>query len=83
MLLKRVPSNYLCLTTGQSGRWTSTSAVDTGDDGKEGTKKVFKAILEDGPKLGDFIAGVVPRGQTWTEYDGKLKREKGDNERYD
>lgn len=35
----------------------------------------------DGPSLGDFIAGVVPRGDSWSNYRGKLKREKGDPER--
>lgn len=37
--------------------------------------------VEDGPSLADFIGGVVPRGSTWKEYQGKLRREKGENER--
>lgn len=41
----------------------------------------FKTKLNDGPELQDFIAGVVPRGNNWDNYDGKLKRGKGDNER--
>jgi len=37
----------------------------------------FKTRVEDGPELGDFIAGVVPR-DLHTEYDGKLRLEKGE-----
>jgi len=38
----------------------------------------FKANVSEGPDLGDFIAGVVPREQTSEDYGGKLKLEKGD-----
>jgi len=34
--------------------------------------------LQDGPDLGDFIAGVVPRNAKWEDYEGKLKLEKGE-----
>ena len=37
----------------------------------------FKHKVEDGPELGDFIAGVVPR-DLHTDYGGKLKLEKGE-----
>jgi len=37
----------------------------------------FKSKVEDGPDFGDFIAGVVPREDN-TDYEGKLKLEKGD-----
>ena len=37
----------------------------------------FKSKVEEGPDLGDFIAGVVPREDN-TDYEGKLKLEKGD-----
>merc|ERR1711973_682114 len=37
----------------------------------------LKAAMEDGPDLGDFIAGVVPR-EGEGGYSGKLKLEKGD-----
>ena len=38
--------------------------------------KELKAAMEDGPDLGDFIAGVVPR-EGEGGYSGKLKLEKG------
>ena len=38
--------------------------------------KEMKAAMEDGPDLGDFIAGVVPR-EGEGGYSGKLKLEKG------
>lgn len=85
MLLKQV-SRYLYLsntTTSQSCRWSSIKTSGMQDVATNDDKKTsdFKDILDDGPQLGDFIAGVVPRGQKWAEYDGKLKRDKGDNER--
>jgi len=36
-----------------------------------------KIDLQDGPDLGDFIAGVVPRNSTVHSYDGQLRLEKG------
>lgn len=39
--------------------------------------KEFKVAVEDGPDLGDFIAGVVPR-QGEGDYLGKLKLDKGE-----
>ena len=39
--------------------------------------KELKAAMEDGPDLGDFIAGVVPR-EGEGDYSGKLKLEKGE-----
>ncbi|XP_013787714.1 lipoyl synthase, mitochondrial-like, partial [Limulus polyphemus] len=40
-----------------------------------------KEPLDGGPDLHDFIAGVVPRGSTYTDYKEKLKREKGESTR--
>ena len=37
----------------------------------------FKSKVEQGPELGDFIAGVVPR-DLHSDYQGKLKLDKGD-----
>lgn len=37
--------------------------------------------LKDGPELSDFIGGVVKRDQKWSDYSGKLKRDKGESER--
>lgn len=37
--------------------------------------------LPDGPELGDFIAGVVPREMRYNDYKGKLKRSVNDSER--
>ncbi len=42
----------------------------------------FRTDLSLGPQLSDFIAGVIPREDNWQQYKGKLKREKGDNERF-
>ncbi|CAG7830866.1 unnamed protein product [Allacma fusca] len=59
----------------QGLRWKSVlpkSAISV-----EAKKKEFS----DGPDLSDFLSGTVPSGEKWDEYKGKLKREKGDNER--
>ena len=40
-------------------------------------RDVLKARLSEGPELGDFIAGVVPRNSTWQTYEGQLKLAKG------
>jgi len=47
------------------------------DDSQTSKLQEFKAKIDDGPDLGDFIAGVVPREQN-SSYEGKLKLEKGD-----
>ncbi|KAI1296914.1 Lipoyl synthase, mitochondrial [Halotydeus destructor] len=57
------------------------SNTTSSEDAKQEKVSDIKQAIQDGPSLGDFIAGVVPRGETWTEYGGKLKREKGENER--
>ena len=36
-----------------------------------------KINLQEGPDLGDFIAGVVPRNSTSKSYEGQLRMEKG------
>ena len=41
------------------------------------SEKEKSSRLQDGPDLGDFIAGVVPRNSTWQSYEGQLKLEKG------
>lgn len=53
------------------------------NDAKFGHEIVEQPQLptEDGPTLADFIGGVVPRGSTWKDYQGKLRRERGENER--
>jgi len=43
--------------------------------------KSLNERLEDGPDLGDFIAGVVPRDSSWKTYEGQLKLEKGEKGR--
>lgn len=37
--------------------------------------------IAEGPDLSDFIAGVVPRNETWKTYEGQLKLEKGEKGR--
>jgi len=44
-------------------------------------KELLKEQLSEGPELGDFIAGVVPRDSTWSSYEGQLKLEKGEKGR--
>ncbi|XP_042880794.1 lipoyl synthase, mitochondrial-like [Penaeus japonicus] len=43
--------------------------------------KEKKNKIKDGPSLGDFISGEVTKDMTWSDYDGKLKREAGERER--
>lgn len=40
-----------------------------------------KADIQNGPGLQDFIAGAIPRGSTFSDYKGKLKRAPGETER--
>ena len=55
---------------------SSSDHVET--DAKEQSRP---DLTVEGPSLGDFIAGVIPRGETFASYEGKLKREKGENDR--
>ena len=42
----------------------------------------LRDMLENGPELGDFIGGVVPRNiNAHSDYSGKIKREVGERER--
>ncbi|KAK4320146.1 hypothetical protein Pmani_008981 [Petrolisthes manimaculis] len=43
--------------------------------------KEKKKKISDGPSLEDFISGEVNKDTSWSEYTGKLKREKGDTAR--
>lgn len=38
--------------------------------------------ITEGPSLEDFIAGVVPRGSTFTDYEGELKLDASDRKKY-
>lgn len=43
----------------------------------------FKTDIKTGPQLSDFMSGVITREDHLSDsYNGKLKREKGDNDRY-
>ena len=57
----------------QRTRSLQTSAASR----KSTQRKEEESQFQDGPDLGDFIAGVVPRGSTWQEYEGQLRLEKG------
>ena len=46
-------------------------------DSKSKKQSKLQEQLDEGPDLGDFIAGVVPRDTTWQTYEGQLKMEKG------
>ena len=84
MLCRRLPSSINAsfgirnskLVIRQS---SNDSTVKDEEKSSELTRKA--SFSDDGPSLGDFIGGVIPRGSTWKEYQGKLKREKGENER--
>ncbi|CAH1404675.1 unnamed protein product [Nezara viridula] len=41
----------------------------------------IKQKIADGPSLEEFLAGDVTDKETWADYKGKIKREKGENER--
>ena len=68
-------------------RWVrlSTDSSLSNADGSSTKDKIsltFKEKLNKGPEFEDFIAGVVPRNiKTFGDYQGKLKREIGENER--
>lgn len=59
----------------------STTGGSINNEEKSSQPAQQTTTFSDGPSLSDFIGGVVPRGSTWKEYQGKLKREKGENER--
>lgn len=40
-----------------------------------------RADIANGPGLQDFIAGAIPRGSTYSNYEGKLKRSPGETSR--
>ncbi|OTF79291.1 lipoyl synthase, mitochondrial-like protein, partial [Euroglyphus maynei] len=57
---------------------SSSSSNTAGDE----DKITLKEKLDKGPGFEDFIAGVIPRNvQSFSDYQGKLKREIGENER--
>lgn len=41
----------------------------------------IKQKIADGPSFDEFLAGDVTSKETWADYKGKIKREKGENER--
>lgn len=41
----------------------------------------IKQRIADGPSLEEFLAGDVTSKENWADYKGKIKREKGENER--
>lgn len=41
-----------------------------------------RADIANGPGLQDFIAGAIPRGSTYSNYEGKLKRSPGETSRF-
>lgn len=48
---------------------------------KNQTAALCSSIFKDGPGLSEFIHNEIPKGETWHNYKGKLKREPGENER--
>lgn len=87
MLCRRLPSSINASFGIKNSklviRRSSGSTVKDEEKRKEESSGLMRkaSFSDDGPSLGDFIGGVIPRGSTWKEYQGKLKREKGENER--
>lgn len=48
---------------------------------KSGLTTERKEEIANGPGLAEFIAGAIPRGSTFSDYKGKLKRAPGETER--
>jgi len=77
-LARFFPSRLSHLLTYNVQTCSCSMSTKTKPDQAQTTKiQEFKSKVEEGPDLGDFIAGVVPREDN-TDYDGKLKLEKGD-----
>jgi len=70
----RVIYNSTCQSNGSPSFRTSLSMSS-----KAGSK--LGENIAEGPDLSDFIAGVVPRNETWKTYEGQLKLEKGEKGR--
>jgi len=77
-LARFFPSRLSHLLTYNVQTCSCSMSTKTKPDQAQTTKiQEFKSKVEEGPDLGDFIAGVVPREDN-TDYEGKLKLEKGD-----
>lgn len=51
------------------------------DHGEQPDNRGKSELHDDaGPTLSDFIAGVVPRGERWSDYSGKLRRSKDETQ---
>ena len=67
-----------------AGRVRAAAMASTGGGHSPGKRdadaegKQEDVPLSQGPDLGDFIAGVVPRDSKWSEYKGHLRLEKGE-----
>merc|ERR1719284_1528385 len=70
----RIIYNATCQSNGSPNIRTSLSMSS-----KTGSK--LGENIAEGPDLSDFIAGVVPRNETWKTYEGQLKLEKGEKGR--
>lgn len=57
------------------------SCVTTASCYKSSLTSERKDDIANGPGLADFIAGAIPRGSTFKDYKGKLKRAPGETER--
>jgi hypothetical protein len=80
MSLLKNPIVFRCKSTtatvaNASATVTSTSNSTSTSDGSVLDDK--RKDMAKGPDLGDFISGVVPKGQNWMEYKGNLMIVKG------
>ncbi|KAK3856760.1 hypothetical protein Pcinc_036932 [Petrolisthes cinctipes] len=70
---------YMCLSS-KVNKTLAQSCVGVVRQSSTVLKEKKKKIA-DGPSLQDFISGEVNKDTSWSEYTGKLKREKGDTAR--
>lgn len=74
-LLKTLPRRTLCPCNVSPLFWIPINRQAST------VQKEKKKKIAEGPSLGDFISGEVTKSMSWSDYQGKLKREAGERER--
>ena len=81
-LRTNLSSLYNVLLFSTSNNYDNSSTLPTISTTREKINE-FRVELENGPQLGDFIAGVVPRNvNTYADYSEKIKRVPGESGRF-
>ena len=75
------PSRLSKLVITASSRHLTTKHRSAEDKDTGNVNVDRENLLENGPDLADFIAGVVPRNANWKDYEGQLKLAKGEKGR--